>query len=323
MRVSRSIELKTRDQIRYMREAGLVVADIHRALRQAAQPDVVCTDLDAVSREVIAAAGASSNFLGYYGYPATVCISVNDVLVHGIPGKQKLCAGDIVKFDCGAYVERQGKQWHGDAAFTMIVGEGAVEAGPDGLVEGSFGAFLAQGSSVSQAHEFLPAEYEGVVAAKLRRRRELEVVTRESMWAALAALASAKRVSAVGNAVEHVVAQRAVDFGWEAGIIEDFTGHGIGTAMHQAPDVMNFAVRGLTPRVRAGMVLAVEPMLTTGGIDSLTDADQWTVRMVDGSDGAQWEHTIAILDEGVSVLTAQDSGAAGLAPYGVTPVVLD
>ena len=205
----------------------------------------------------------------------------------------------------------------------MIVGEGTSVASADGVVEGTFGHALVQGMSIADAHASLPSSYEGVGEKQLQRRRELEVVTRESMWAALAALASGKRLSAVGNAVELVVAQRAVDFGWEAGIIEDYTGHGIGTAMHQAPDVINYAVRGLTPRLRSGMVLAVEPMLTTGGIESETLSDQWTVRMIDGSDGAQWEHTIALLDDGVSVLTATDAGAAGLAPYGVTPVVLD
>lgn len=306
-----------------MREASLVVAAIHRELRQAAQPGAVCADLDAIARSVIAREGAKSNFLGYYGYPAAVCISVNDVLVHGIPGKQKLRHGDLVKFDCGAYVERNGKQWHGDAAFTMIVGEGTSEATPAGLVEGTFGASLAAGMTPDEAHAALPSGYDSVGGKKLRRRRELEVVTREAMWAALASLAKGKRLSCVGNAVEEVVAQRAVDFGWEAGIIEDYTGHGIGTQMHQAPDVINYAVRGLTTKLRPGMVLAVEPMLTTGGIDSETLADNWTVQLIDGSDGAQWEHTIALLDDGISVLTAVDSGAAGLAPFGVEPVVLD
>lgn len=232
--MSRSIELKTRDQVRFMREASLVVASIHRELRQAATPGAVCADLDAIARDVIARAGAKSNFLGYYGYPAAVCISINDVLVHGIPGKQKLREGDLVKFDCGAYVERNGKQWHGDAAFAMIVGEGAPEASPDGLVDGTFGASLAGGLSLDEAHGALPAGYGSVSGQKLRRRRELEVVTREAMWAALASLAGGRRLSCVGNAVEEVVAQRAVDFGWEAGIIEDYTGHGIGTQMHQA-----------------------------------------------------------------------------------------
>ena len=117
------IEYKTLDQIKWMREAGLVVAEIHRSLREAARPGVTTGELDEVSADAIRRCGARSNFLNYYGYPATVCISPNDVIVHGIPGKRKLAVGDIVTFDCGAWLERSGKQWHGDAAFSMIVGD--------------------------------------------------------------------------------------------------------------------------------------------------------------------------------------------------------
>lgn len=278
------IQLKTREQVRHMRRAGLVVADIHAALRAAAVPGVTTRSLDAVSAEVIASHGAQSNFLDYHGYPATVCISVNDTVVHGIPDDRVLEAGDIVSFDCGAYVVVDGRQWHGDAAFTMIIG--GDEAGT-------------------------------------QRRRELNAVTEESMWAALAALASARRLSAVGEAVEQVVEEHALTDGWEAGIIEDYTGHGIGTAMHQEPEILNYRARGISPRLRPGMVLAVEPMLVAGDIENVTLDDDWTVKTLDGSDAAHWEHTIALLDDGVSVLTAADSGAAGLAAYGVTPVVLD
>lgn len=278
------IQLKTREQVRHMRRAGLVVADIHRALREAAVPGVTTRELDGVSARVIAEHGAKSNFLGYFGYPATVCISVNDTVVHGIPDDRVLESGDLVSFDCGAYLEVDGRQWHGDAAFTMIVGGDA---------------------------------------AGTQRRRQLNAVTEESMWAALAALASARRLSAVGDAVERVVEEHAGSDGWEAGIIEDYTGHGIGTAMHQDPDVLNYRARGISPRLRKGMVLAVEPMLVGGDIETVTLDDDWTVKTLDGADAAHWEHTIALLDDGVSVLTAVDSGAAGLAPYGVTPISLD
>ena len=266
-----------------MREAGLVVADIHQALRRACRPGITTKELDRVSADTIAAHGATSNFLGYFGYPATVCISVNDTVVHGIPDDYQLQRGDLVSFDCGAYVMRNGRQWHGDAAFSMIVG-GDEHA--------------------SQA------------------RRQLNAVTEESMWAAIAALPRARRVNAVGRAVEQVVAKRSADFGWEAGIIEDFTGHGIGTAMHQEPDVFNFEVRGITPKLKPGMVICIEPMLTAGTIETVTLPDEWTVKTTDHSDAAHWEHTIAILEEGISVLTAPDFGEAGLAPYGVTPIHL-
>ena len=117
------IEYKTRDQMKWMRESGLVVAEIHRSLREAARPGITTAELDEVSADAIRRCGARSNFLNYYGYPATVCISPNDVIVHGIPGKYKLAAGDIVSFDCGAWLERSGQQWHGDAAFTLVIGD--------------------------------------------------------------------------------------------------------------------------------------------------------------------------------------------------------
>ncbi|WP_022867523.1 type I methionyl aminopeptidase [Schaalia vaccimaxillae] len=300
------VELKTFEQIKWMRKAGLVVADIHRSLREAAQPGVTTAQLDQVSAEAIARAGAESNFLNYYGYPATVCISVNDEVVHGIPGSRVLEAGDIVSFDCGAWVGHASRQWHGDAAFTMIVGDQWIDDA--GFAAGT----RAEGEG--------PA---GVPAEVLQRRRELDAVTREALWAALASLATGRRISAVGEAVEDVVEEAASRYGWEAGIIEEYTGHGIGSAMHQAPEVLNFRTRGLSPKLKPGMVLAVEPMLTTGGIESLTEDDEWTVRTADGSDAAQWEHSIAILDGGVSVLTAPDGGAAGLSRYGITPIDLD
>lgn len=279
------IERKSRDDINWMRSAGLVVAEIHAALRAACQPGVTTADLDDVSRAVIAKNGAKSNFLGYHGFPATICASVNEVVVHGIPNSRKLRAGDLISFDCGAYlVDPSGRQWHGDAAFTMMVG--GPEAGSAG-------------------------------------DRQLDEVTRQSLWAALAALKPNRSLGVVGNAVEKVVAQAANDNGWEAGIIEEYVGHGIGTQMHQPPDVPNYRVRGRLPKLRAGMVLAIEPMLTTGTIETKTLGDNWTVVTTDGSRAAHWEHTVAILPEGISVLTAPDCGVAGLAPFGITPVVLD
>ena len=109
------IELKSLEQVKWMREAGLVVADIHRSLREAARPGITTRELDAVSSQAIRRAGATSNFLNYAGYPATVCISINDVVIHGIPGERTLEEGDLVSFDCGAWVSRNGREWHGDA----------------------------------------------------------------------------------------------------------------------------------------------------------------------------------------------------------------
>lgn len=277
------IQLKTLEQVRLMRRAGLVVADIHAALREAVRPGITTAELDRVSAQTIASHGATSNFLNYFGYPATVCISVNDVVVHGIPDERVLEAGDLVSFDCGAYLTVDGRQWHGDAAFTTIVGGDA---------------------------------------AGTQKRRQLNALTEEAMWAGLASLATGRRLSCVGEAVEDVVAEHARSDGWEAGIIEEYVGHGIGTAMHQEPDVLNYRAHGISPRLRPGMVLCVEPMIVTGSIETVTLGDDWTVKTLDGGDAAHWEHTIALLEDGVSVLTAPDCGAAGLAPYGITPVVL-
>ena len=303
------IELKTAEQLRFMREAGLVVAGIHEKLREAVRPCVTTAELDAVSSDAIAAAGAASNFLGYYDYPATVCVSVNDVVVHGIPGGYRLRAGDLVSFDCGAWLTRRGRQWHGDAAFSVVVSDPWIDDAAFAAGERA----AAEPAGGGQDPE----------SAALRRRRELDAVTRECLWAALAALATGRRVSAVGAAVEDVVAARARELGWEAGIIEEYTGHGIGTKMHMEPEVLNFNARGRSPRLKKGMVLAVEPMLVSGGIATRTEDDGWTVRTEDGGDAAHWEHTIAIAEGGVCVLTARDGGAAGLAPYGVAPISLD
>ena len=247
------IQIKTPEQVRLMRRAGLVVADIHAALRKAVRAGITTAELDAVSAGVIKAAGAHSNFLGYYDYPATVCISVNDEVVHGIPGERVLADGDLVTFDCGAYiVDEDGTQWHGDAAFTTVVG----------------GTYLSE------------------------------------------------------TAVETVVADVAEREGHELGILQEYVGHGIGTSMHMAPDVLNYSVKRRGPRLRPGMVLAIEPMLTAGSPATRELDDGWTVVTRDCSHAAQWEHTVAIVPGGVWVLTAPDGGAEGLAPYGIEPKAL-
>ncbi|MCK6209882.1 type I methionyl aminopeptidase [Georgenia sp. EYE_87] len=270
------IEYKTPDQVRTMRRAGLVVADIHAALREAVAPGMTTADLDAVSADVIARAGARSNFLGYHGYPATVCISVNEVIVHGIPGDRVIAEGDLVSFDCGAIVDG----WHGDAAFSLVVGT--------------------------------PSEAD----------RALVEVTEEAMWAGIAALATGERLGVVGDAVETVVERATVERGVTLGIVQEYVGHGIGSAMHQPPEVLNYRTRERGPRLRPGMCLAVEPMLTAGSPESKVLEDDWTVVTLDGSRAAHFEHTVAVGERGIWVLTAPDGGAEQLAARGVTVVPL-
>ena len=218
-----------------------------------------------------------------------MCISVNDEVVHGIPGERVLDDGDLVTFDCGAYIlDDNGTQWHGDAAFTTVVG-GYYRSGTDRLVD---------------------------------------TTTRRALWAAIAAVARAAagegsgrelRLNAVGDAVEAVVADVAEREGHELGILQEYVGHGIGTSMHMPPDVLNYSVKQRGPRLRPGMVLAIEPMLTAGSPETRELDDGWTVVTRDGSHAAQWEHTVAIVPGGVWVLTAPDGGAEGLAPHGIEP----
>ncbi len=266
------IEYKTPEQVALMRRAGLVVADALDAVRAAVAPGVTTAELDAVAEEVITAAGATPSFLGYHGYPATLCISVNDEIVHGIPGARVLQPGDVVSIDCGAVVDG----WHGDSAVTVVLE---------------------------------PADAADV---------ELARTTEDAMWAGIAALATGERLGDVGEAVEGVVEAAAARTGSPAlGIVEDYVGHGIGTAMHQPPDVPNFRTRDRGTRLRPGLCVAIEPMLVRGDEANHTLADDWTVVTDDGSRAAHWEHTVAILEDGIVVLTAHDGGAERLRALGV------
>ena len=288
------VELKTPDQVRVMRRAGLVVASALDAVRAAARPGLTTADLDAVAARVIAEAGATPSFLGYEGYPATICVSVSEEVIHGIPGGRVLEVGDVVSIDCGAIVDG----WHGDSAISVVLG-------PDGAVD------------VDD-----PSATDGVVGVD---GADLDLVraTRTALWAGIAALAGGKRLGDVGTAVEAAVELAGGVAGVEYGIVEDYVGHGIGTAMHQPPDVVNFRTSDRGPRLRPGMCLAVEPMVTRGSGATRDLADDWTVVTQDGSRAAHWEHSVALLEDGISVLTAADGGRAGLAPFEVVPVALD
>ena len=258
------IQLKTPDQVTLMRRAGLVVAHALAAVRSSLAPGMTTADLDDVAAEVIRAAGATPSFKGYHGFPATLCVSVNAEVVHGIRGPQVVQPADLVSVDCGAIVEG----WHGDAAFSVVV----------------------------------PPACAGDVA--------LVAATEDAMWAGIAALASATRLGEVGAAVEDSVDGRY-------GIVEGYVGHGIGTAMHEPPDVLNYRVRERGPKVRPGLVVAVEPMLTDGSADTAVLADGWTVVTTSSARAAHCEHTVAVLPSGLWVLTAQDGGAAELGRRGV------
>jgi methionyl aminopeptidase len=272
MRRKPAIEIKSSDQVRAMRAAGLVVARILDALRAAARPGITTGELDQLARQMIAEAGAVSSFLDYVPYPGmppfpgVTCISVNDEIVHGIPGSRELVSGDLVSIDFGVSVNG----WHGDSAITFGVGD-------------------------------LPAD-----------RATLSEVTRVAMWDGIAAAGTGRRIGDISHAVESSVRSRAGRFG----IISDYTGHGIGTTMHQDPDVPNVGRAGRGGPLVKGMCLAIEPMVTLGSAATAVLDDDWTVVSRDGSAAAHWEHTVAILPDGLWVLTALDGGEAELAARG-------
>ncbi|APX32718.1 type I methionyl aminopeptidase [Brachybacterium sp. P6-10-X1] len=263
------VELKTPEQIEIMRRSGQLLHRVHEMLQRSIRPGTTTAELDRLAHEMIVDEGATPNFLGYQGYPATLCISVNEVVVHGIPDERTLTDGDIVSIDGGLIIDG----WHSDAARTHIVGTPRSVADED-----------------------------------------LVRITREALWAGIAALATAQRVGDVGAAIEDYVEDEA---GQSLSHLEGFGGHGIGTAMHQAPDVMNYRTRTRGPRVRPGMCVAIEPMLIQGQGNWELEADDWTVRATAGGRAAHWEHSVAVTDAGLLVLTAGDGGASELALRGV------
>lgn len=263
---------KTPAQLRSMVEPGLITAAALDAVRALVAPGVTTAELDAAASDVIVARGAESNFQLVRGYRHTTCISVNDQVVHGIPGGRVLEPGDIVSIDAGA----QFKGWNGDSAITVVV----------------------------------PGGDPGVRAA----RERLSAVTEGSLWAGVAALASAARVGEIGDAVQGYIERSGEGYG----ILRDYVGHGIGRRMHEGPTVFNYRVDDLGPAVRPGLCLAIEPMVTGGSDQTYVEDDDWTVTTVDGSDGCHWEHSVAVHEGGIWVLTAVDGGAAELAARGVT-----
>jgi methionyl aminopeptidase len=276
MRGRDRIQYKTLDQVHLMRAAGLIVADALDAVRAALAPGVTTGDLDKLANELILGRGAVPSFLNYGQppYPATLCVSVNEEVVHGIPGSRVLRAGDVISVDGGAIL----KGWHGDSAFTAIV-PGTAEH-PDERT-----------------------------AEQVTQDADLVSVTEQALWRGIAAIVAGDKLNAVGAAVEDFVNDRY-------GLVEEYGGHGIGTEMHQEPHVLNYRTRDRGPRLKPGICLAVEPMLTLGEPATKTLADDWTVATVDGKRAAHWEHSVALLDDGLWVLTARDGGVAQLNALG-------
>ena len=260
LRKEPGIQVKSPEQIDRMYAAGQVVARTLAVLKEAVRPGITTAELDSVAEREIRAAGAVPSFLGYFGYPASLCTSVNEQVVHGIPSEsQVLRAGDVVSIDCGAILDG----WHGDSA--LSVGVGSIDPADQAMLD----------------------------------------ACEASMWAGIAQAVAGKRLGDISHAVE-----KSVRASGDYGLIREYTGHGIGTEMHMDPVVRNYGPPGQGPRLRVGMALAIEPMITRGGRHVAELDDGWTVVTSDGSRAAHFEHTVAITAEGPWVLTAREEEKA-------------
>lgn len=258
LRGRRVVPARSAGELDAMAAAGAVVARALAAVAAMTRAGVSTAELDAVAAQVIADAGAVPSFLGYHGFPASICSSLNDRVVHGIPSAAEIIAeGDLVSIDCGAILDG----WHGDSAVTVAVGDVAP-------------AVLA-----------------------------LSAACEASMHAGIAAMLVGNRLGDVSHAIERETRAAERRDGREYGIVDGYGGHGIGRVMHADPFLANEGPPATGPRLVEGSVLAIEPMLTLGTVDTRVLADDWTVVTTDGSKAAHWEHTVAVTASGPRILT--------------------
>jgi len=248
------IIIKSKDEIERMAEACRIVAETLLALKEMAEVGITTKELDRVAEDFIIKKGASPAFKGYRGYPASICASVNEEVIHGIPSQRRLKEGDIVGIDLGVLYNG----FYGDAAITVAIGK------------------------VSP------------IAERLMR------VTESALYRGIERAVEGARVSDISNAIQSCVEQEGFS------VVRMFTGHGIGRALHEEPQVPNFGPPGRGPRLREGMTLAIEPMVNVGGYDVQILDDGWTVITKDRTLSAHFEHTVAITGSGPRVLTKID-----------------
>jgi methionyl aminopeptidase len=246
------IVLKSLQEIELMRQAGRIVGEVLYELSQAVKPGITTAQLDILAVRCIRKNNAEPAFLGYNGFPASICVSVNEELVHGIPGLRRLKNGDIVSIDVGVHY----KGYYGDAAATFPVGKVS--------------------SSAAQLIE----------------------VTRESLNRAIKKAIPGNRLYDISYAVQSYVESQGFS------VIRSYVGHGIGSRLHEEPQVPNFGMPGKGPLLEPGMVLAIEPMVSAGTWEVETLGDQWTVVTRDRSLSAHFEHSVAILEDGPKILTS-------------------
>lgn len=254
----KQIAAKTPAELDAMQAAGEIVAQALQAVKAAAAPGVSTLELDAVAEDVIRSAGAIPTFKGYGGFPGSICSSVNDVIVHGIPNADTvLKEGDLVSIDCGATFDG----WVGDSAWTFGIGEISDDV------------------------------------------RALNEATEWVLLEGLKAMVPGNHLTDVSHALELATRAAEKKFGVKLGIVDGYGGHGIGRTMHEEPYLANEGKPGKGPIIQEGSVLAIEPMLTLGSVDSVVLEDEWTVVTDDGSWSSHWEHTVAATANGPRILT--------------------
>ncbi|HAZ46567.1 MAG TPA: type I methionyl aminopeptidase [Cyanobacteria bacterium UBA11369] len=249
----RGVEIKSQREIEVMREAAKIVATVLKEISQMVQPGMTTADLDAHAEKRIRQMGATPSFKGYHGFPGSICSSINNEVVHGIPSPKKVIrAGDVLKVDTGAYYQG----FHGDSCITIAVGEVTPEA------------------------------------AKLIR------VAEEALYKGIEQVRAGNYLLDLAGAIEDHVKANGLT------VVEDFTGHGVGRNLHEEPSVFNFRTREMpNVKLRAGMTLAIEPILNAGSRHTRILSDRWTAVTVDNSLSAQFEHTVLVTETGYEILT--------------------
>ena len=245
------ITIKSKEEIELLKIAGSIVWDTHQYMKDFIKPGITTKELNDLAEDFILKQGATPSFKNLYGFPGTICISINDEVVHGIPGKRKLKEGDIVTLDIGACY----KGYHGDSAWTYPVGKISKE------------------------------------------KEQLMKDTEEALYQGLAVIKEGARIGDIGYAVSKYAHEHGL------GVVEELCGHGVGTAVHEDPDVPNFGKQGTGPLLKEGMVIAVEPMLNLGTKEIYMLEDDWTIITADGLPSAHFEHTVAVTKEGYTILT--------------------
>lgn len=245
------IKIKSKREIELMRKAGEIVGMTHHYLEKYIRPGITTKELDSLANDYILKQDATPSFKNLYGFPGTICISINEEVVHGIPSNRKLKDGDIVTLDIGACY----KGYHGDSAWTYPVGNIKPEI------------------------------------------RDLLKETEESLFAGLSVIKEGSRIGDIGYAVSEVAKK------YKLGVVKELVGHGVGSEVHEEPDVPNYGKKGTGPILKEGMVIAVEPMLNLGTEEIFMLDDDWTIVTADDLPSAHFEHTVLVTKDGYEILT--------------------